>query len=150
MLSIQADRLVTLSMETGLTFLMTLHAQGVLHFAPLATGLIFGVPGLASVAAGIIAGRLIGRHGSHTVLTVGVLTRAAFAARPMPLGPQRVWLAVLIPALLVGFFGHVTSIVAYTAVRYVEALGGWLDLVAECGDRTVRLPVSDTLRNPAA
>lgn len=28
--------------------------------------------------------------------------------------------------------------------RYVEALGGRLDLVADFGDRTIRLPVSDT------
>ena len=28
--------------------------------------------------------------------------------------------------------------------RYVEALGGRLELVANFGDRTVRLPVSDT------
>jgi ribosome-binding protein aMBF1 (putative translation factor) len=34
--------------------------------------------------------------------------------------------------------------------RYVEALGGRLDLVADFGDRTVRLPVSDTATNPAA
>ncbi len=38
--------------------------------------------------------------------------------------------------------GEVTSfdIIA----RYVEALGGRLDLVADFGDRTIRLPVSDT------
>ena len=29
--------------------------------------------------------------------------------------------------------------------RSVEALGGRLDLVADFGDRTVRLPVSDTV-----
>jgi DNA-binding XRE family transcriptional regulator len=34
--------------------------------------------------------------------------------------------------------------------RYVEALGGRLDLVADFGDRTVRLPVSDTGENTAA
>ena len=28
--------------------------------------------------------------------------------------------------------------------RYVEALGGRLDLVADFGDRTIRLPVTDT------
>ena len=28
--------------------------------------------------------------------------------------------------------------------RYVEALGGRLDLVADFGDRTIQLPVSDT------
>ena len=38
--------------------------------------------------------------------------------------------------------GDVTSfeVIAW----YVEALGRRLDLVADCGDRTVRLPVSDT------
>ena len=33
--------------------------------------------------------------------------------------------------------------------RYVEALGGRLDLVADFGDRTVRLPVSDTTATAA-
>jgi hypothetical protein len=32
----------------------------------------------------------------------------------------------------------------------VEARGGRLDVVADFGDRTVRLPVSDTATNPAA
>jgi len=43
--------------------------------------------------------------------------------------------------------GEVTSF--EVIARYVEALGGRLDLVADFGDRTVRLPVSDT-ENPAA
>jgi ribosome-binding protein aMBF1 (putative translation factor) len=34
--------------------------------------------------------------------------------------------------------------------RYVEALGGRLDLVADFGDRTVRLPVTDATRTAAA
>jgi DNA-binding XRE family transcriptional regulator len=42
--------------------------------------------------------------------------------------------------------GEVTSF--EIIARYVEALGGRLDLVADFGDRTVRLPVSDTA--PAA
>jgi hypothetical protein len=33
--------------------------------------------------------------------------------------------------------------------RYVEALGGRLDLVADFGDRTVRLPVSDATATAA-
>jgi len=36
-------------MEAGLVFLTTLYLQDVLHFGPLATGLVFGVPGLAGV-----------------------------------------------------------------------------------------------------
>lgn len=71
--------LVVFTMEPAMIFLMTLYLQQVLGFSPLITGLIFGVPGLASVAAGAIAGRA----------------------------------SVLIPALFIGFFGHVTSIVAF-------------------------------------
>lgn len=37
--------------------------------------------------------------------------------------------------------GEVTSV--EVIARYVKALGGRLDLVADFGDRTVRLPVSD-------
>jgi ribosome-binding protein aMBF1 (putative translation factor) len=43
--------------------------------------------------------------------------------------------------------GEVTSF--EVIARYVEALGGRLDLVADFGDRTVRLPVSDTAPNAA-
>lgn len=38
--------------------------------------------------------------------------------------------------------GNVTSF--EVLARYVEALGGRLDLVADFGDRTVRLPVTAT------
>jgi ribosome-binding protein aMBF1 (putative translation factor) len=38
--------------------------------------------------------------------------------------------------------GDVTSF--EVIARYVEALGGRLDLVADFGDRTIRLPVTDT------
>ena len=43
--------------------------------------------------------------------------------------------------------GEVTSF--EIIARYVEALGGRLDLVADFGDRTVRLPVSDTTATAA-
>ncbi|MGO8959071.1 MAG: helix-turn-helix domain-containing protein [Streptosporangiaceae bacterium] len=44
--------------------------------------------------------------------------------------------------------GEVTSF--EVIARYVEALGGRLDLVADFGDRTIRLPVSDTADPTAA
>ncbi|MBA9003289.1 helix-turn-helix domain-containing protein [Thermomonospora cellulosilytica] len=37
-----------------------------------------------------------------------------------------------------------------TIARYVEALGGRLELVADFGDRTMRLPVSDQAEDSAA
>ncbi|MEU6441664.1 MFS transporter [Streptomyces sp. NPDC047046] len=106
--------LVVFSMETAMIFLMTLYLQNVLHYSPLTTGLVFGVPGLAAVAAGVIAGRSIGRHGSRKVLAVGMSVQGLAIVPLIFLGTDRVALVVLVPALFIGFFGHVTSIVAYT------------------------------------
>ena len=105
--------LIVFSMEPGAIYLMTLYLQDVLHFAPMTTGLVFGVPGLASVAAGILAGRFIGRYGSRKVLAVGMLVQTACTAPLVLLGTGNGWLAVLIPALFLGFFGHVTAIVSF-------------------------------------
>jgi MFS family permease len=106
--------LVVLAMESGMIFLMTLYLQRLLRFSPLTTGLIFGVPGLASVAAGVTAGRLIGRLGSRTILAAGMSVQA-LATFPLAfLSDGRMALAILLPALFTGFFGHVTAIVAYT------------------------------------
>ncbi|MFG2003991.1 MFS transporter [Spirillospora sp. NPDC048911] len=106
--------LVIFTMEPAMIFLTTLYLQRTLGLSPLATGLVFGVPGLASVVAGVIAGRFIGRFGGRTVLVAG-LTVQGLATLPLVfLGDGLIALAILIPALFVGFFGHVTAIVAYT------------------------------------
>jgi MFS family permease len=104
--------LVVFSMEPALIFLTTLYLQDALHLSPLDTGLIFGIPGLSSIIAGIIAGRIIARRGVRSVLAIGLLVQAGFTAPLLLLGPDPVWLWVLVPALFVGFFGHVTAIVA--------------------------------------
>ncbi|GAA2415527.1 MFS transporter [Nonomuraea africana] len=105
---------VVFAMEPAMIFLTTLYLQKILGFSPLTTGLVFGVPGLAAVAAGVIAGRFIGRFGSRKVLTVGLAVQGLATLPLVFLGADRMALAVLIPALFIGFFGHVTSIVAYT------------------------------------
>lgn len=106
--------LVVFSMETSMIFMMTLYLQNVLRFDPLVTGLVFGVPGLAAVLAGPVAGRLIGRHGYRKVLPAGLAVQGLAIVPLIFIGAGRLGLVVLIPALLVSFFGHVTSIVAYT------------------------------------
>jgi MFS family permease len=112
--------LTIFSMEAGLVFLTTLYLQNVLHFGPLATGLVFGVPGLASVAAGVVAGRIIVRRGAHTVVLVALLVQGGLTAPMILLGTQPVWLWLLIPALFVGFFGHITAVVAATVTATSE------------------------------
>lgn len=66
------------------------------------------------MAAGVIAGRLIGRFGGRKVLAVGLSVQGLATLPLVFIGADRVALAVLIPALFIGFFGHVTSIVGYT------------------------------------
>lgn len=101
-------------MEPAMIFLMTLYLQRVLGLSPLATGLVFGVPGLAAVLAGPVAGRLLARLEHRTVLTAGIAVQGVATIPLILLGADSSALAVLIPALFVGFFGHVASIVAYT------------------------------------
>jgi len=104
--------LTIFSMEAGLVFLITLYLQEVLHLGPLITGLIFGIPGLASVVAGVIAGRIIGWRGAHIVLLAALLVQGGMTVPLILLGTQATWLWLLIPALFGGFFGHITAVVA--------------------------------------
>jgi MFS family permease len=106
--------LIIFTMNTGMIFLMTLYVQRILGFSPLATGLIFGIPGLAAVAAGVIAGRVIGSFGTRKVLTTALLVQGLATIPLVFTGPDRIWAVVLVVALFVGFFGHVAAIVAYT------------------------------------
>ena len=101
-------------MEAGLIFLMTLYLQDVLHFGPLTSGLIFGIPGLASVVAGVVAGRIIARRGARIVLLRALLVQGGMTAPLILLGTQPAWLWLVIPALFIGFFGHITAVVAAT------------------------------------
>jgi MFS family permease len=106
--------LVVFAMETAMIFMMTLYLQNILELSPLITGLIFGVPGLAAVFAGPIAGRIIGRYGYRRALTAGMAVQGLSTAPLIFVDADLIGLAVLIPALFISFFGHVTSIVAYT------------------------------------
>ncbi|GAB2691573.1 MFS transporter [Kitasatospora kifunensis] len=106
--------LVVFTMETAMIFLSTLYLQNILGYSPMITGLIFGVPGLAAVAAGVIAGRSIGRFGTRTVLVTGMAVQSLSTLPMIFLGSSRIALAIMLPALFISFFGHVTSIVAYT------------------------------------
>lgn len=108
--------LVTFSMETGMIFLMTLYLQDVLKFAPVITGLVFGIPGLAAVFAGPIAGRILGRFDGRRVITVALTLQALMILPLAFLGSDRAVLAILVPALFLGFFVHVVVIVSYTVI----------------------------------
>lgn len=106
--------LVIFSMETAAIFLMTIYVQQSIGLSPVITGLVFGMPGLAAVSAGILAGRFLGAFGTRRVLVTGMVVQGVATLPLAFVGTDRTALLVIVPALLVGFFGHVTAIVAYT------------------------------------
>jgi MFS family permease len=116
--------LVIFTMETSMIFLMTLYLQRTLGFSPLVTGLVFGIPGLASMAAGVLAGRFIGRFGYRRVLVTGLAVQGVSNLPLVFVGSGREGLALLVPVLFVSFFGHVTAIVGYTVTATSELPDG--------------------------
>jgi MFS family permease len=107
---------VAFTMESGAIFLTTLYLQNVLGLSPLTTGLIFGVPGVAAVVAGVVVGRFLGRFGYRKVLAAGLFVQGLAILPLVFLGADETGLAlvVVIPALFIGFFAHVICIVSYT------------------------------------
>ncbi len=106
--------LLVFSMESAVVFLMTLYLQQVLGYSAVTTGLVFGVPGIAAIFAGVLAPRVIGRLGTRTVLVGGLVVQALANGVLLALDGGRGGVALVPAALLVGFFGHVSAIVAYT------------------------------------
>jgi len=106
--------LISFTMGSGVIFLTTLYLQQVLGLSPLIAGLVFGVPGLAAVPAGVMSGKFLGKYGTRKVLLVGLIVQALAPLPLVFLGSARVALWILIPALFITFFAHVTNVVAYT------------------------------------
>jgi MFS family permease len=106
--------LVSFIAGSGVIFMTTLYLQQVLHFSPVTTGLVFGIPGLAAVPAGIAAGRLLGSFGTRKVLVAGLVLQGLASLPIVYLGTGRGALVVLVPTLVILFFAHVINVVAYT------------------------------------
>ena len=107
--------LVLFAMEPAVIFLTTLYLQRILGLSPLGDR-----PGLRRAGAGV-GGRGRARRPGHrplrqppVLLAAGLAVEALATVPLLFLGPGRAALLILLPALFVGFFGHVAAIVAYT------------------------------------
>ncbi|MFD3696993.1 MFS transporter [Streptomyces sp. NPDC058646] len=78
--------LVTFSMMSTVVFVLTLHLQETLGLSSFRTGLVFGVQGIASVVAGSLAPRVIGRFGARRVLIGSLLGQGVFGAALLGVG----------------------------------------------------------------
>jgi EmrB/QacA subfamily drug resistance transporter len=105
---------VVFSMESAVVFLLTLYLQRVLGMSALVSGLALGLPGLSAVVAGILAPRVLGRFGTRRALVVGLVVQALANGVLLWTGRAHWGVALIAAALTIGFFGHITAIVAYT------------------------------------
>ncbi|WJY38200.1 MFS transporter [Streptomyces sp. P9-2B-2] len=104
--------LTTFAMMSTVVFLLTLYLQEVLRLSPFHTGLVFGVQGVVSAFAGLVAPKVIGRFGAHRTLLTGLLIQAGFTAALLRLGAGTgLWLALTGVAL--GSLGHLWAIISY-------------------------------------
>ncbi|MFK0262656.1 MFS transporter [Streptomyces angustmyceticus] len=104
--------LTTFAMMSTVIFLLTLYLQEVLRLSAFLTGLVFGVQGVVSAVAGLVAPKVIGRLGARRTLLTGLLLQAGFTAALLGLGTGGgVWLALI--GVTLASLGHLWAIVAY-------------------------------------
>jgi len=105
--------LVTFSMMSTVVFVLTLYLQDVLGLDAFQTGLVFGVQGVLSVGAGMLAPRLVDRFGAPRTLVGALVGQGVFVATLLALGTGTgsVWLAVA--SVSVASVFHLGAIIAY-------------------------------------
>ncbi|MEU9197948.1 MFS transporter [Streptomyces hundungensis] len=104
--------LITFSMMSTVVFVLTLYLQETLGLSSFETGLIFGVQGLASAAAGSSAAKLIGRFGARRVLAASLLGQGAFVAALLGLGTHSGALLATVAVSLASMC-HLGAIISY-------------------------------------
>ncbi|MGW2007799.1 MFS transporter [Streptomyces nigrescens] len=104
--------LMTFAMMSAVIFLLTLYLQEVLRLSAFHTGLVFGVQGVVSAGAGLVAPKVIGRLGARHTLLTGLLLQAGFTAALLGLGTGTgMWLALT--GVTLASLGHLWAIIAY-------------------------------------
>jgi ribosome-binding protein aMBF1 (putative translation factor) len=99
-------------------------------------------------AAGVSSGEI--EAGARELLALARGHQLAEARKQLGLAQRGIASAMGVSVARVSQIEHGEVTSFEVIARYVEALGGRLDLVADFGDRTVRLPVSDTTPSAAA
>ncbi|GAA2130277.1 MFS transporter [Actinomadura napierensis] len=103
--------LVTFGMCGGATLLLSIYMQDVLGYSPLETGLGFLGEGVAALAGGTLAARLINARGTVTTIAAG-LTVQAVGTAAMVFLPVHGGLVLLLATSAAMGFGHVLTVVA--------------------------------------
>ncbi|MGY0019906.1 MFS transporter [Streptomyces sp. YJ-C3] len=106
-----ATGLVTFGMCGGATLLLSIYMQQVVGWTALQTGLGFAAEGIAALAAGSVAARLISARGAASAIALG-LTVQGLGTVLMALLPADGNLVLLLGSSAAMGFGHVLTVVA--------------------------------------
>ncbi|WP_432588331.1 MFS transporter [Streptomyces sp. HD1123-B1] len=109
--------LTTFAAMSAVIFLLTLYLQEVLELSTFVTGLIFGVQGVLSAVAGMVAPKVIGRFGARRTLVGSMLIQAVLTALMVGLGEHATtgaWLAMT--AVSLASVAHLWVIVSYGVI----------------------------------
>ncbi|MFI8340513.1 MFS transporter [Streptomyces sp. NPDC085639] len=107
--------LLTFSMESALSFLLTLYMQQVLELTAFQTGLMFGFLGLGAFLGGTFASKILARTGAKGALVLGLVIQALMTGALFWLGENKTaGIVAILITTFVGGFGHVLAIVAYS------------------------------------
>ncbi|MGI5207960.1 MFS transporter [Spirillospora sp. CA-108201] len=104
--------LVTLGMCGGTTVLLSLYMQDVLGYSALATGAGFLAEGIAALAAGALAARLITAFGEPRAMSLGLAVQGV-GTGAMVLLPAEDGHALLLATSAAMGFGHVLTVVSF-------------------------------------
>ncbi|MCT2590373.1 MFS transporter [Streptomyces sp. N2-109] len=105
--------LAAFSMMSSVIFLATLYLQDVRGMTPMKSGLVFGVIGLAAVAGGIVAPRLVGRFGAARTLVAGLLVQGLFSSVLLLIDESAAGTWLILTAGSLACFGHLFAVVSY-------------------------------------
>ncbi|MFJ2933742.1 MFS transporter [Streptomyces sp. NPDC087219] len=104
--------LITFSMMSTVIFVLTLYLQETLDLSAFATGLIFGVQGVMSVVAGMLAPKVIGRIGARATLVGSLVGQGVLTAALLGLSEESgVVLATV--AVSLASMCHLGAIISY-------------------------------------
>jgi EmrB/QacA subfamily drug resistance transporter len=107
--------LITFSMESALSFLLTIYLQKVLDLTPFQTGLMFGFLGIGAFIGGMMAARINALIGAKRGLLLGLAVQGVMTAALYGLGESKAaGIPLVLAATFIGGFGHVLAIVSYT------------------------------------
>lgn len=104
--------LLTFSLMTTVVFVLTLYLQEVLHLSAAVTGLIFGVQGVLSVIAGMLAPKVIGRIGARRTLWVSLLVQGVLTAAIVGIGASTGAVLATV-AVSLASMAHLGAIISY-------------------------------------